>query len=66
MKRIIHAFFLTAVAVFALDEWNEQTGFQDWGNPVSCKVTYDNGRMQMNVTGNDCSVLNPRVDLNPK
>ena len=65
MKRIISAFVLTTVMAFALNEWNEQTGFQDWGHPVSCKVTYENGRMQMNVTGNDCSVLNTKVDLNP-
>ena len=66
MKRTISAFLLTVIAAFALDEWNEQTGFQDWGNPVKCAVTYDNGRLQMNVTGNDCSVLNTKVDLIPQ
>ncbi|MBO4344968.1 MAG: hypothetical protein J5833_04385 [Victivallales bacterium] len=66
MKRTITAVLLTAVAVFALDEWNEKTGFQEWGSPSKCTVTYENGRMQMNVTGNDCSVLNTKVDLDPK
>ncbi len=66
MKRTISCILLTVVAALAMDEWNEQTGFQDWGTPVSCTVTYDNGRLQMNVTGNDCSVLNNKVDLNPK
>lgn len=57
---------LACVCLAAVDEWNEKTGFADWAHPVSCRVTYDGGRMQMDVTGNDCSVLNVNIDLDPK
>ena len=65
MKIFFAALLLNAVMAFAADEWNEETGFQDWDRPVRCTVTHENGHLQMNVTGDDCSVLNSKVDLNP-
>ena len=61
----IAALILAACVCAALDEWNEKTGFTDWKNPVNCTVKYENGRMQMDCTANDCSVRNDNVDLNP-
>ena len=65
MKNVSCALLLIAIAAFAGDEWNSQTGFQDWGRPARCTVTYENGHLQMNVTGKDCNVSNAKVDLDP-
>ncbi|MBQ6470843.1 MAG: hypothetical protein IJJ33_02570 [Victivallales bacterium] len=65
MKQAFPTLLLTAAIAFASDEWNEKTGFQDWGTPARCTVTYENKCLQMNVTGNDSSVQNTNVDLNP-
>jgi len=65
MKKAFTALFLTAVMAFAGDEWNEQTGFADWNAPSRCTVSYENGHLQMQVTGDDSCVLNSKVDLNP-
>jgi len=66
MKTVVTLLLLNAVMAFAADEWNEETGFQDWDRPARCTVSYDDGHLRMNVTGDDCSVLNSKVDLDPK
>ena len=66
MKTVVTLLLLNAVAAFAADEWNEETGFQDWDRPARCTVSYEDGHLRMNVTGDDCSVLNSKVDLDPK